>query len=369
MNIKNVYVFAVLRVTVCGALFAAGLAAPPATADAAGRRWTERKAAGWLKTRGWLTGVNYIVSDAVNSIEMFDRTSYNPELIDRELALAEGLGFNCIRVLIPYALYDDDAGYLLKTFDHFLSICEKHKITVMPVLFDDCTFGYDTITVGRQPEPVIGWYSSRWSPSPGKALAEDESARPKLEKYVKALLKRFKKDRRIAVWDLYNEPLQSGVKSFALVQKVWEWAREVNPSQPLTMGAYNGEKELNQFIADNADVITYHCYGDKNKMAAEIERWETFNRPVLCTEWLNRPRKSLIPDIMPMLKERRVGSFMWGLVNGKTQTHLPWGHRPEKLPYTGAWQHDLYRGDFEPYDGKELEIIRELCLSAVKNRP
>ncbi len=45
-------------------------------------------------------------------------------------------------------------------------------------------------------------------------------------------------------------------------------------------------------------------------------------------------------------------------MNGKTQTHLPWGHRPENLPYVGAWQHDLYRGDMSPYDPGEIEIIK-----------
>lgn len=45
--------------------------------------------------------------------------------------------------------------------------------------------------------------------------------------------------------------------------------------------------------------------------------------------------------------------------DGKTQTRLPWGHRPEKLPYTGVWQHDLFRGDFTPYDPSEIAMIKE----------
>jgi hypothetical protein len=100
-------------------------------------------------------------------------------------------------------------------------------------------------------------------------------------------------------------------------------------------------------------------------MASEIETWKKLNRPVLCTEWLNRPRKSLIADIMPLLKEEQTGSFMWGLVNGKTQTHLPWGHRPEHLPFTGLWQHDLFHNDFTPYDETELSLIANLCLRKI----
>jgi hypothetical protein len=348
MKIINFALFAFLALTSCQ---------PKQQARTA--PWSIEQANRWYESVGWLTGVNYIVSDAVNSIEMFDKTSYNPDLIDRELKLAEGLGFNCIRVLVPYALYADDPDYLFTTFDNFLSICKKHKITVMPVLFDDCHFGLDEcITVGKQPEPCFGWYASYWTRSPGKKNAEDETVHPKLENYVKSFLKRFRNDSRIAVWDLYNEPLNCTVESWELVKKVFPWAREVNPTQPLTIGVWYNNEDLNRLIEDNSDIITYHFYGDGNGMASHIEKWKKLNRPVLCTEWLNRPRKSLIPDIMPMLKEQRVGSFMWGLVNGKTQTHLPWGHRPEHLPYTGLWQHDLYHSDFTPYDTTELEIIK-----------
>jgi len=43
--------------------------------------WSTEQANRWYESVGWLTGVNYIISDAVNSIEMFDKTSYNPELL------------------------------------------------------------------------------------------------------------------------------------------------------------------------------------------------------------------------------------------------------------------------------------------------
>ena len=50
--------------------------------------------------------------------------------------------------------------------------------------------------------------------------------------------------------------------------------------------------------------------------------------------------------------------MLWGLVNGKTQTDLPWGHRPGD-PVQKIWQHDLYRGDFKPYDQKEIDLLKE----------
>jgi beta-mannanase len=75
---------------------------------------------------------------------------------------------------------------------------------------------------------------------------------------------------------------------------------------------------------------------------------------------MNRPLKSTITDILPLLKENNVGSMLWGLVNGKTQTHLPWGFRLENLPYTGVWQHDLFTNAFMSYDKNEIKIIIDL---------
>ena len=81
-------------------------------------------------------------------------------------------------------------------------------------------------------------------------------------------------------------------------------------------------------------------------------------RPVICTEWMNRPVGSTVEACLKLFADADVGCMAWGLVNGKTQTHLKWGHRPEMLPYTGEWQHDLYRGDFTPYKQAEIDLIK-----------
>jgi hypothetical protein len=55
--------------------------------------------------------------------------------------------------------------------------------------------------------------------------------------------------------------------------------------------------------------------------------------------------------------QEKAGCMLWGLVNGKTQTDLPWGHRPGD-PAPAIWQHDLYHGDFTPYDTTEIATLR-----------
>jgi hypothetical protein len=95
-------------------------------------------------------------------------------------------------------------------------------------------------------------------------------------------------------------------------------------------------------------------------MAKQIKHWKSFGRPVICTEWMHRLMGSTVSDILPLLKEENVGSMLWGLVNGKSQAHLGWDHRPEMLPYTKIWKHDLFKGDFTPCDQNEIDIIKNI---------
>jgi len=78
---------------------------------------------------------------------------------------------------------------------------------------------------------------------------------------------------------------------------------------------------------------------------------------MICSEWLNRPSHSEVETHLPVFIKEGVGAIHWGLVNGKTQTDLPWGHKPGK-PYTGPWQHDLFRPDLTPYDHEEIQWFK-----------
>lgn len=336
------------------------------SAFAQGKVWSVKKANSWGEKNPWYCGVNYIPANAINYTAMWDKTNFSPDVIEKEMQLMQSLGMNCARVVMQYVVYEDDPAYFLRTLDKFLSICDKYGVKVMPIFFDDCAFGANTDpVVGQQPEPLEGWYAWAWSPSPGYSMVIDERTHGKLEKYVKDVMTRFKDDDRIFVWDLYNEPTNTTMpeRSWPLLKKVFRWAREVNPKQPITSGIWNGNKELTEFLATNSDIITFHCYAPKADTKKMMDQCLSYGRPVICTEWMNRVAKSTIDPLMPMFAENNVGCMMWGLVNGKTQTHLCWGHRPEHLPYTGPWQHDIYKGDFTPYDAKEIALIKSTIQS------
>jgi hypothetical protein len=154
-----------------------------------------------------------------------------------------------------------------------------------------------------------------------------------------------------------------------LLQKEWEWARSANPSQPLTSGVWHGDdwssdtklSDMARFQLQNSDVITYHSYDPPKEMQKRIDSLKRFQRPILCTEYMARPRGSTFEAILPLLKNEHVAAYNWGFVNGKSQTIYPWDSW-EKT-YTAeppVWFHDIFRQDGSPFSADEVALIRKL---------
>ncbi len=162
------------------------------------------------------------------------------------------------------------------------------------------------------------------------------------------------------VWDLYNEPTNGGLgdTSLPLVEEVFGWARDVRPSQPLTVAQWNNNALLNNVIYANSDVITFHDYGHADGLTHHIESLRKYGRPLINTEWLNRVHGSLVATCLPVFVKEKVGCMHWGLVNGKTQTHLAWGWRPG-MGEPKVWQHDLFSAERKPYRPEELDLFRK----------
>src|SRR6516165_12320135 len=57
-------------------------------------RWSVDRASRWYQAQGWLVGANYITSNAINQLEMFQPGTYDPRRIDTELGWARSYGFN-----------------------------------------------------------------------------------------------------------------------------------------------------------------------------------------------------------------------------------------------------------------------------------
>jgi hypothetical protein len=327
------------------------------------RIWSIKQANAWSEEVGWLRGCNFNPSTAINQLETWQKGSFDPETINRELGWAADIGMNCMRVYLHHVAWDVDKDGFKNRMSEYLDIAENHGIKTIFVFFDDCWNA--TYQAGKQPEPKPGVHNSGWVRDPGDLLYEDSTLIYKLELYVKDILTTFKDDKRIVMWDLYNEPGNSGYgnKSLPLLKKVFEWSWEIRPSQPLSVGAWNASlTELNQFQLKHSDVISYHNYSGPENHQKAIDTLKKYNRPLVCTEYMARKHNSLFKNIMPILKNENIGAINWGLVSGKSNTIYAWdepipdGSEPE------LWFHDIFKPDGTPYKQDEVDLIKSLTL-------
>ena len=323
-------------------------------------RWTNEKANEWYKQWGWLRGSDFVPSTAINQLEMWQAESFDAATIDRELGWAESIGMNIMRVYLHHLAWEVDPAGFKTRMEKYLTIANKHKISTLFVFFDDCW--NPVYQVGKQPDPKPGVHNSGWVRDPGN-LGDDATHYPLFERYVKDVLTHFAKDKRIVLWDLYNEPGNSGYnnKSMPLLKKVFQWAREVNPSQPISAGVWNEKLiDLNKFQLTNSDVITYHNYNNEKDHKAAIDTLRKYNRPLLCTEYMARRNNSRFDNIMPLLKAENIAAINWGLVAGKTNTMYAWDTPMPDGEEPKLWFHDIFRKDGTPYKEDEVKLIRQL---------
>jgi Cellulase (glycosyl hydrolase family 5) len=204
-----------------------------------------------------------------------------------------------------------------------------------------------------------------------------------LKAYVHGIVSAFAHDDRILAWDLWNEPGADNAGSYsnqelkdktarviALLPQVFQWAREANPSQPLTSGVWGLDTspdgsalgELQKIQLRESDIITFHNYTWPEYFRREVTWLRKYNRPVICTEYMARSVGSTFDAVLPIAKQEHVGAINWGFVAGKTQTYLPW--ESWEHPYINSqppvWFHEVLRPDGTPYRQAEVDLIRQL---------
>ena len=351
------------------------------------KRWNEDRAWQWHNENGWMIGSNFNPSTSINQLEFWQEDTYDKETIDRELGWSAELGMNTHRVYLHNLLWDQDSVGFIKRIENYLDISESKGIKTLFVLLDDCW--HPAPKLGKQPDPMPFVHNSWWVQAPGSAILGDSLRHHEVKNYIKGIISHFADDKRVIGWDLYNEPgnvapTQKGHNEFAikgdkdiftlsLIRKAFKWAREANPSQPLTSSIWktwdkdedwsklDNLSDLSKFIISNSDVISFHTYGDINEMKLRVEQLETYNRPIMCTEYLARGHGSTFQAMLPLLKEKQIAAINWGFVAGKTNTIFPWSSWEDD--FTAApdvWHHDIYMPDKTPYDQEEIDFIKEI---------
>jgi len=327
----------------------------------AGQMWSADKANAWYQQHPWINGANFTPSTAINQLEMWQAATFDPATIDKELGWAEGIGFNAMRVFLHSVAWKEDQAGFKKRMNDYLAIADKHHIQTIFVFFDDCW--NKTSQPGTQPAPKTGIHNSGWVQDPGDPASRDSATFMALKPYVQDVVRTFANDKRILLWDLYNEPGNSGKgeTSLPLLRNTFAWAREVNPSQPLSVGLWNWDFEkLNAFQLGHSDVVTYHDYEEEAWHRRVVQLLKANGRPLICTEYMARPRNSRFATTMPMLKKENVGAINWGLVDGKTNTKYAWDTPLADGSEPIEWFHEVFRKDGTPYRQDEADLIKKL---------
>lgn len=354
------------------------------------QRWSEERAWEWQQENGWMVGTNFNPSTSINQLEFWQEDTYDPETIERELEWSAELGMNLHRVYLHNLLWDQDSLGFLKRVENYLEIADSKDIKTLFVLLDDCW--HPAPKLGKQPDPIPFVHNSQWVQAPGAFILGDSLRHVEVKNYIKGVITHFADDKRVVGWDLYNEPgngapRQKGHNEFeikenkdiytlSLLNKSFKWAREVNPSQPITTSVWKGSgvdkdwskldslSDLSRFALSNSDVISFHTYENIEEMRLRIDQLEKFNRPILCTEYLARGQGSTFQAMLPLLKEKQISAINWGFVAGKTNTAFPWSSWDEEFDsLPKIWHHDIYLPDKTPYDQKEIDFLKEILLN------
>lgn len=356
------------------------------------RQWTPEEANSWYKKLGWLRGCNFIGSDCANRLDMWQSYKSEEKLAtaDRELALADKIGFNTVRLWANFDVYYAEPESFMDILEKYITLCHKHHQKVMLVLgYEEDLPRGDVFVPKKMGEQAytLGEHQGR------VPLTEEQKAiethhymeYPELRgmfiEMVQRIVRKYRDDERVFCWNVWNEPgIERGEIAVDFLDTIFEVVRAEDPQQPLCADIWRGLEDGKPTSPEEcralelSDVISFHSYSAYRWFVENLCVLRKYNRPIFVTEWLHRINHNDIENIYPLLYMENIANYCWGFVVGKTQTHEPWPAMWEAydkgegqhLDFT-KWQHDLFRPNLRPYNPFEIEIIEQFNKLADEN--
>ncbi len=348
-------------------------------------QWTRERAWQWHNSRAWVRGVNYLPSNCTRLYEMWQEYGFDERIktMECEIALAEGVGFNSVRMVMSFEPWQADRDGYMDRLEQVLTLLNRHGFTMLAVFGNDCR----AVPREEYVPPVLGPQKTDWGyhggvkrppskPNAGEPYLpiDDPKLTPLYYEWVRDIIEAHKDDPRVIVWNLWNEPGNNGRgnRSEPYLREYFKIARKIAPIQPLTADSwqmtFNNDVEHPlanvtdiEFLAmDLSDIVSFHHYGKFEHVVSTLKAIrQRYDRPIYNTEWLHRIFDNNVGQVYPLFWLENVGSYQYGLVEGRAQYYEPWENlRGSGLP-TDRWQHDLFRANHRPYSHKEIEIIKE----------
>ena len=193
--------------------------------------------------------------------------------------------------------------------------------------------------------PMMALMWGNWQPTPGNDRLGPEWY-PKLEAYVDAIMRKFEDNPTIMLWDLMNEPefasegplsptefitpeMQKTLDAF--LQHFHDYIKKRYPSELICEGWAN-VADTKKYAA-LADVLTFHVYGDPEKIQTTIDTarsfGEQFGKKIVITETLSNfdfgspdfgkdagdTQLAHYQSVLPVLMHSGMGWISFGLVS------------------------------------------------------
>jgi len=356
-------------------------------------KWSKEKAWEWYNSRPWIRGCNFMGSDCANRVDQWQEYGFEEKLqtAKRELALAAETGFNSVRIIVDFDVWNQEHDGFMKRFDRYLTEIHKNGMETMIVLINGCHVPKEFYAPAKMgPQPFCNGYHGNKIVSPHARRDEEcfyPTDDPELAKkhyaMVEEILKEYKNDERVLAWNLFNEPgngKKDPTSTLETLDRLMEISWSVRPMQPLMIDVWDDlmseniestENPCNLRAAEVSDIISFHEYGSFERTIYMIDKLKKHGRPMMCTEWLHRIYGNTLEELFPLFFLENIGSYNWGFVAGKYQTYEPWESlwqeygqdKAKDWDYT-KWQHDLYRPSLRPYNPKEIELIKRICRYA-----
>jgi len=357
--------------------------------------WAKERAASWAAAQPWIRGCNYMPASCANRIDQWQALGCEERFaeMDRELAVAELIGFNTVRLILAeegFGVWLADHDGMLARFERTLDVCAAHGIRAIVVLGNDCSRPQE---LWKMPAPGpqsydLGYHGGRrlsqhgsFPNAVGYTCVDDPVLRPQFFAMCDELLSTYRNDERILFWNLWNEPGNNhrGPISAPHVRELFELAWRIDPKQPLAADVWTGDygapgdgNAAQRVAGECSDIVSYHSYGPLARQLDLAARLRSlYGRPLVNTEWLARTIGCEVFDCYPFFAQNRIGCTCWGFVAGKYQTYEPWEGMWKQIEAGGGrdfrmtkWLHDLLRPSLRPYDPKEVDVIRRVNAEA-----
>jgi endo-1,4-beta-mannosidase len=193
-----------------------------------------------------IRGFNYQPGYAATGLEIW-ALKFDASRIEDEIARCKTYfpGTNLLRLWLSFDAYLHDRNEFAANFAAVLDIIGRHGLQAMPCLFNNW---HSIPDFGGVAAEMIGYWNH-----PARCHVFTE--------YLDAVVGPHGNDPRVRLWDLCNEPFNSGRSEVFVpwLKQLYEHCRNIGVAAPITVGVPASVPAL-ELVEPFCDVLTPHCY-------------------------------------------------------------------------------------------------------------